>query len=118
METKCKIYFERTSILILRFGDLIHGRLVDCFPSEIVFASFVPIAFDRLTNGVAAVKFTAANSIATFLKHSKTEKTRSYIFGRLIREFARAKSCLQRISFVHISYHILQHFSTKFFKVI
>ncbi|GMH39898.1 hypothetical protein BSKO_07802 [Bryopsis sp. KO-2023] len=91
-------------------------RFVESFSSEAIFTCFVPIAFDRLANGAAAVKIAAADGVAAFLRHNKSEKQRTQIFVRIIREFARGKSVWSRMTFVDLSRHILRRFSTKFFK--
>eukprot|EP00803_Ostreobium_quekettii_P000911 evm.model.scf_231.9 EVM.evm.TU.scf_231.9 scf_231:97841-105363(+) len=92
-------------------------HFVDHFTSDSIYSHFLPMAFNWLANGVHAVKEAAAEAVAAFLRHNKSEKQRTQTFVRIVKEFRRGKSYWSRMAFVDVCYHILRRFSTKFFKV-
>lgn len=84
---------------------------------DVVYSSFIPIAFDFLSQGVASVRTVAAKSLALFLRTEMTEKQRTSVYLKRLREFWNGKSYWLRLNFVDVASYLLQVFSAKFFKV-
>ncbi|KAK9819789.1 hypothetical protein WJX72_002412 [[Myrmecia] bisecta] len=86
------------------------------FSSDQVYEHFLPLAFKYMGNGVAPVKFAAADAAAAFLRHNRKQAQRTDIYARLVRDFARSKCCFRRMTFVDACQHLMRRYSTKFFK--
>eukprot|EP00210_Caulerpa_lentillifera_P001423 g1366.t1 len=85
---------------------------------DIVYSNFIPIAFEFLSNGASTVKAAAAKSLVVFLRFQLlTEKQRTSVYLKLLREFWNGKSYWLRLSFIDVATHVLQVFSAKFFKI-
>ncbi|KAL6757965.1 armadillo-type protein [Haematococcus lacustris] len=87
-----------------------------CFTSELIYDTFLPMAYRFLSNSAAATRPAAADAITCFLRYNKRDKQRADIFLRLIREFARGKGYVQRLAFADVCRHLLRRFSSRFIK--
>ncbi|KAG1661126.1 hypothetical protein FOA52_011856 [Chlamydomonas sp. UWO 241] len=84
---------------------------------EQVYAEFVPMALRLLSSGAASVRPAAAEGVAQFLRYAgKKERARTDLFLRLVREFARGRSCGARQAFVPVAQHMIASFSSRFVK--
>lgn len=77
----------------------------------------VPIMFESLSHGTADVRRAAAHCLARILRSPLSEKQRTSIYVRLLREYWKSPSFSGRMSFIDVSAFILQIFSASFFKV-
>ncbi|KAJ9523823.1 hypothetical protein QJQ45_020014 [Haematococcus lacustris] len=87
-----------------------------CFTSELIYDTFLPMAYRFLSNSAAATRPAAADAITCFLRYNKRDKQRADIFLKLIREFARGKGYVQRLAFADVCRHLLRRFSSRFIK--
>lgn len=90
---------------------------MDVVEVDFVYSKFVPLVFDFLIGGTATVRRASAKCIAAATRRNLTEKQRTNIYVRLLRDFWNSPSYAARISFIDVADCILHNFSAHFFKV-
>eukprot|EP00906_Rhabdomonas_costata_P010954 RCo015427 len=86
------------------------------FALDVLYEQFLPILFRHLSTGSMATKDKCAEMIMLFTRKLNNNQQQVEIFGRLLQDFARSRSCWHRQSFVLVCHHCLRFFSRKFFR--
>lgn len=88
------------------------------FQAEQIAEVLMPLALKALSPGAPAVlRPAAADALVALLRAPRLRAAqRTEVFCRVVREFARSRSCLARLSFVELAGAFLRRFSSKFFR--
>eukprot|EP00192_Tetraselmis_astigmatica_P010133 CAMPEP_0117687278 /NCGR_PEP_ID=MMETSP0804-20121206/23033_1 /TAXON_ID=1074897 /ORGANISM="Tetraselmis astigmatica, Strain CCMP880" /LENGTH=928 /DNA_ID=CAMNT_0005499297 /DNA_START=369 /DNA_END=3157 /DNA_ORIENTATION=+ len=87
------------------------------FTSEQLYECFLPIVLAGLGTGFPAVRAAAADTIAAFLRHNRRPAQKVELYGTLIREYCRGKSCYNRLIFLEFCHSALKRFSAAFVRL-
>ena len=84
--------------------------------SAALFESLVPLCFRHLSNGPAPVVCAAGKAAAALAWGLRRASHRNEVGQRLVREFARHRSCRHRCAFVEVAYSLVKLCSTRLFR--
>mmetsp|Transcript_38549 Transcript_38549/g.46602 ORF Transcript_38549/g.46602 Transcript_38549/m.46602 type:complete len:770 (+) Transcript_38549:354-2663(+) len=101
---------------MLRELVLIFPSCTDYFTSDQVYENIIPLCFRYLAAGAAPIKTATAAALPLLLRRTRKIVQRNDIIQRLMREYARAKSCFGRQLYVELAENLLAVFSSKFFR--
>ncbi len=78
-----------------------------------IYERFVPIALHHMTVGTALTRAAAAGAAVAFLRWVRKPYQRTELLARLLREFARGRSCSRRLVFLDACHALLKLFSAR-----
>ncbi|CAL8461878.1 g1409 [Coccomyxa elongata] len=81
-----------------------------------IYDRFVPIALHHMAMGSALTRAAAAGAAVAFLRCVRKPYQRTELLARLLREYARGRSCSRRLVFLDACHALLKLFSARFFK--
>lgn len=79
-----------------------------------IYERFLPITLRHMAGGAAPMRAAAAGAAVAFLRCLRKPYQRTELLVRLLREFARGRSCSHRLLFVDVCHALLRLFSARF----
>ncbi|KAK9909175.1 hypothetical protein WJX75_008292 [Coccomyxa subellipsoidea] len=90
--------------------------LAQILSGDQIYERFLPIALRCMASGTAPTRVAAAGAAVAFLRCMRKPYQRTELLARLLRDFARGRSCSHRLIFVDVCHALLRLFSARFFK--
>lgn len=91
------------------------SEIADSLPHDKLPEIIFPICFRCLNYGAVPLRKQAASTLCVAMRQS-TRNQRRDMGLRLVKDFARSRSCLQRLIFAEICNELMEQFSARYFR--
>lgn len=87
---------------------------VQILSGDQIYEQFLPIALRCMAGGAAPTRSAAAGAAVAFLRCMRKPYQRTELLARLLRDFARGRSCSHRLITVDVCHALLRLFSARY----